>query len=265
MDDKYQRLKEYIGGLGSALIAFSGGVDSTLLARAAHDALGDKSLAVTAVSRSYPEREREEAKLYAARMGIRHILIESEELDIEGFAQNTPDRCYYCKRELFGKLTALAGKEGIKYILDGTNADDIGDYRPGRRAAEEFGVVSPFLEMGFTKQDIRDVSKELELPTWDKPAYACLSSRFPYGEEITREKLGRVEMSEDYLMKLGFKGFRVRNHGDIARIELRPEDISRLLDDDLRVNVVNMLKSIGYKYVALDLQGYRRGSMNEVL
>lgn len=265
MDKKYEKLLEYIEGLGSVLIAFSGGVDSTLLAKASFDALGDKALAVTAVSSTYPEREREEAKRYAAEIGIRHAFIESEELEIEGFAKNPPNRCYYCKRELFGRLRDMADKEGIGYILDGTNADDIGDYRPGRKAAEEMGVVSPFLELGFTKQDIRDISKELDLPTWDKPAYACLSSRFPYGEEITSEKLKRVEMSEDYLLTLGFKGFRVRNHGDMARIELQSEDISRLLDEDLRLGIVDKLKSIGYKYVTLDLQGYRRGSMNEVL
>ncbi|MDI6601656.1 MAG: ATP-dependent sacrificial sulfur transferase LarE [Thermoanaerobacteraceae bacterium] len=265
MNEKYDRLLKYLKGLDSVLIAFSGGVDSTLLAKASYDALGDRALAVTAVSSTYPEREREEARRYAADIGIRHAFIESEELKIEGFARNPVNRCYYCKRELFGKLRDMADREGIRFILDGTNADDLTDYRPGRKAAEEIGVVSPFLELGFTKQDIRDMSKDLGLPTWDKPAYACLSSRFPYGEEITSEKLKRVEMAEDYLLSLGFEGFRVRNHDDIARIELRPEDISRLLDEDLRLRVANKLKEIGYSYVTLDLQGYRRGSMNEVL
>ncbi len=265
MNDKYTKLTDYIKQLSSVIIAFSGGVDSTLLAKAAFDALGDKALAVTAVSRSYPEKEREEAARFASQIGIRHDFIESDELAIEEFVHNTPDRCYYCKKALFGKLKDMADREGIKYIIDGTNADDIKDYRPGRKAAKEFGIVSPFLELGFTKQDIRDVSKDLGLSTWDKPAYACLASRFPYGEEITDEKLRKVDMAEDYLQRLGFKGIRVRNHGDMARIELQQEDIPRMLDDDIRQNVVNMLKSIGYSYVSLDLQGYRKGSMNEVL
>lgn len=265
MSEKYNKLLEYLKSLDSVLIAFSGGVDSTLLAKASYDALGDRALAVTAVSSTYPEREREEARKYAGEIGIRHIFIESEELKIEGFAKNPVNRCYYCKRELFSKLRSIADSEGIKFILDGTNADDLSDYRPGRKAAEEMGVVSPFLELGLTKQDIRNISRELDLPTWDKPAYACLSSRFPYGEEITSEKLKRVEKAEDYLLSLGFKGFRVRNHGDMARIELDPQDISRLFDEDLRLKIVERLKEIGYRYVALDLQGYRRGSMNEVL
>lgn len=263
IDEKYNKLKEYIKNLGSAVIAFSGGVDSTFLAKVCSDVLKDKALAVTATSSTYPEREFKEALNLAKEIGIRHKVIKSEELDIEGFSKNPINRCYYCKSELFSKLINVAKEEGLKYVLDGTNADDIGDFRPGRKAAKELGVVSPLLECGITKDDIRLLSKELGLPTWNKPAYACLSSRFPYGEEITVKKLSMVEMAENFLMDLGFTGFRVRHHGDIARIELKREQIDRMFDSELRDKVVKKLKEIGFKYIALDLEGYRTGSMNE--
>lgn len=261
--EKYNKLKEYISEFGSAVIAFSGGVDSTFLSKVCSDVLKDKALAVTATSSTYPEREFKEALKLAEEIGIRHKVIKSEELDIEGFSKNPINRCYYCKSELFSKLINVAKEEGLKYVFDGTNADDTGDFRPGRKAAKELGIVSPLLECGITKDDIRFLSKELGLPTWDKPAYACLSSRFPYGEEITVKKLSMVEMAENFLIDLGFSGFRVRHHGDIARIELRREQIGRMLDNELRDNVVKKLKEIGFKYIALDLEGYRTGSMNE--
>ncbi|PHO07817.1 TIGR00268 family protein [Thermoanaerobacterium thermosaccharolyticum] len=265
LEEKYENLKNYIKELGSAVIAFSGGVDSTFLAKVCKDVLNDSCLAVTATSSTYPEREFKEALELAKEIGIRHKIIKSEELEIEGFSKNPIDRCYYCKSELFSKLKKVADDEGIEYVLDGTNADDTGDFRPGRRAAKELGVKSPLLECGFTKDDIREMSKRLGLPTWNKPAYACLSSRFPYGQEITSEKLSMVEKSEEYLLNLGFVGFRVRHHGDIARIELNPDQINMMLDENIRKKVVSKLKEIGFKYVSLDLEGYRTGSMNEAI
>lgn len=265
LEEKYENLKKYIKELGSAVIAFSGGVDSTFLAKVCKDVLNDRCLAVTATSSTYPEREFKEALELAKEIGIRHKIIKSEELEIEGFSKNPIDRCYYCKSELFSKLKKVADDEGIEYVLDGTNADDTGDFRPGRRAAKELGVKSPLLECGFTKDDIREMSKNLGLPTWNKPAYACLSSRFPYGQEITSEKLSMVEKSEEYLLNLGFVGFRVRHHGDIARIELNPDQINMMLDENIRKKVVSKLKEIGFKYVSLDLEGYRTGSMNEAI
>ncbi|TCW41859.1 uncharacterized protein EDC21_10316 [Thermohydrogenium kirishiense] len=265
LEEKYENLKNYIKQLGSAVIAFSGGVDSTFLAKVCKDVLNDSCLAVTATSSTYPEREFKEALELAKEIGIRHKIIKSEELEIEGFSKNPIDRCYYCKSELFSKLKKVADDEGIEYVLDGTNADDTGDFRPGRRAAKELGVKSPLLECGFTKDDIREMSKRLGLPTWNKPAYACLSSRFPYGQEITSEKLSMVEKSEEYLLNLGFVGFRVRHHGDVARIELNPDQINMMMDENIRKKVVSKLKEIGFKYVSLDLEGYRTGSMNEAI
>lgn len=265
LNEKYEKLKKYIEELGSAVIAFSGGVDSTFLLKICYDVLKDKAIAVTATSSTYPEREFREAIKLAKEIGIRHKIIRSEELEIEGFAKNPVNRCYYCKSELFSKLIKVAEEEGMKYVLDGTNADDTGDFRPGRRAAKELGVKSPLLECGFTKDDIRKMSKELGLPTWNKPAYACLSSRFPYGEEITSDKLSMVEKAEDYLLKLGFVGFRVRHHGDIARIELRQDQINMMMDENMRKDVIKKFKGVGFKYVSLDLEGYRTGSMNEAV
>ncbi|KAA5806455.1 ATP-dependent sacrificial sulfur transferase LarE [Thermoanaerobacterium thermosaccharolyticum] len=265
LEEKYENLKKYIKELGSAVIAFSGGVDSTFLAKVCKDVLNDSCLAVTATSSTYPEREFKEALELAKEIGIRHKIIKSEELEIEGFSKNPIDRCYYCKSELFSKLKKVADDEGIEYVLDGTNADDTGDFRPGRRAAKELGVKSPLLECGFTKDDIREMSKRLGIPTWNKPAYACLSSRFPYGQEITSEKLSMVEKSEEYLLNLGFVGFRVRHHGDVARIELNPDQINMMMDENIRKKVVSKLKEIGFKYVSLDLEGYRTGSMNEAI
>lgn len=260
---KPEKLRAIIRGLESTVVAFSGGVDSTLVARLCHDLLGEKALAVTASSETYPAHELESAKRLAREIGIAHLIIETKELEIKGFSDNPPERCYFCKSELFEKLRDIATKEGYASIVDGTNIDDTQDYRPGSKAAQELGVRSPLKEAGFTKDDIRRLSRELGLSTWDKPSYACMSSRFPYGEPITLENIARVSAAEDFLRGLGFGQFRVRHHGDIARIELTPDEFSTALEK--RNEIVSKLKGIGYTYVTLDLQGYRTGSMNEVL
>lgn len=265
LDEKYKLLQDNIKSRGSAAIAFSGGVDSTFLVYAAHEVLGDKLIAVTATSSTYPERELKEAIQYAKDMGVKHIIINSEELDIEGFAQNPKNRCYYCKKELFTKIARVAKDNGVEYIFDGSNIDDTGDYRPGMQAARELNVVSPLKESGLTKEDIRELSRKLNLPTWDKPAFACLSSRFPYGTQITKPKLKMVEEGEQFLLDMGIRQIRVRHHGDIARIEVSPEEREQFFDIKVMDNISNKFKQIGFIYVTLDMSGYRTGSMNEVL
>lgn len=265
MDEKLLKLNEILKSMGSVAVAFSGGVDSTFLLKVACDNLGDKVLAITASSSTFPEREMKEAIEFAKKIGAKHMVIKSEELDIEGFAKNPKNRCYYCKRELFSKMTAIASDNGYKFVLDGANADDIGDYRPGMTASKELGVRSPLLEAGLTKADIRRLSKEMGLPTWNKPSFACLSSRVPYGQEITAEKLNMIEQSEQFLLDHGFRQVRVRHHGDIARIEVSPDERERFFNLELMDAVSKKLQEIGFKYVTLDLKGYRTGSMNEVL
>lgn len=266
LEQKLQQLKSVIKGLTSVLVAFSGGVDSTFLLKVCLDTLGsDKVLAVTAKSATYPERELQDAVRLAGMLGARHKIIESEELDIPGFSDNPPERCYYCKKELFGKLLDIARHEGLNFVVDGSNFDDTADFRPGMRAVRELGVRSPLKESGITKEDIRAISKRMGLPTWDKPSFACLSSRFPYGEKITKEKLNRVARAEEALRDQGFSQYRVRSHGDIARIEVKPEEMGRFFDRDVREQVVQKIKLAGFSYVTLDLLGYRTGSMNEVL
>lgn len=262
LNDKTTKLRAILADMGGCVIGFSGGVDSTLLFAVAADLLGERALAVTATSKTYPEREMNEARELAVRIGGRHMVIVSEELDIPEFRHNPRNRCYYCKKELFGKLRDIAGREGLDYVLDGTNSDDAGDHRPGRAAAGELQVRSPLEEAGFTKQDIRDLSRTLGLPTWDKPAFACLSSRFPYGTAITPERVDQVGTAEEALRGLGFRTLRVRYHGDVARIELGEEEFARAAGM-VRDDVVRLVKGAGFTYVALDLQGYRTGAMNE--
>jgi len=248
----------------SAIVAFSAGVDSTLLAAVASEELGDRALAVTATSPSFPERELAEARSLAEELGIRHQVISSNELANPDYANNPKSRCYHCKTELYGLMRQLADREGYAHILDGTNLDDDGDYRPGKKAQREQRVESPFRDHGFTKDDIRKTSAAIGLKTADKPAFACLASRFPYGIRITREALQQVDRAEAGLRALGFGQLRVRVHDDVARVELDPDEISRALDPELRVRMVELLKECGYRYMTLDLQGYRQGSLNEV-
>ncbi|MBM4348555.1 MAG: ATP-dependent sacrificial sulfur transferase LarE [Deltaproteobacteria bacterium] len=266
LKNKIEKLKEIFQSMGKVVVAFSGGVDSTFLLKIARDTLGAENvLAVTALSPLYPERELRGAKKMAEEMGVKHLLIESNELEIEGFSKNPPDRCYFCKRELFGELKKLADRESASLVVEGSTMDDEQDYRPGKKAVRELGIRSPLIEASFTKADVREASKTLGLPTWNKPSFACLASRFPYREEITEDGLRMVDEAEGFLIGLGFKQVRVRHYKDLARIEIYKEEIERLLDGTIREKVVEHLKKIGYQYITLDLQGFRSGSMNEVL
>ena len=262
---KFEKLKALLKSYGSAAIAFSGGVDSTFLLHTAREVLKEQAVAVTVHMASFPKREMEEAAAFCQKENIRQIRFEINEMEIEGFCANPPDRCYHCKKEIFRNIREIARENKLQEVAEGSNMDDTGDYRPGMDAIAELGIRSPLKEAGFTKEEIRILSKKMGLPTWEKPSFACLASRIPYGDSITKEKLQRIEAAEDFLAEKGFRQLRVRVHGDLARIELLPEDISRMMEPDLRMETERCFRQLGFSYTTMDLKGYRTGSMNEVL
>lgn len=263
--NKLDVLKDYLRSLGSVAIAFSAGVDSTFLLKVAHDVLKDNAIAVTVRSDSFPTNEYNEADAFCKKEGIRQFIYESHELDLEEYAANPKNRCYICKRRIFSGIIEIAKANGITNVAEGSNMDDLGDYRPGLEAIKELGVLSPLRKAGLYKAEIREYSRELGLPTWDKASFACLATRIPYGEKITAEKLKMVEKAENLMAELSFKQYRVRVHGNIARIEVPSSDIPRLVQEDVRNKIVTKFKEFGFAYVSLDMQGYRTGSLNEVI
>jgi uncharacterized protein len=262
---KYDRLLDIVRGMTRVVVAFSGGVDSTFLARAARDAVGDDALLVTADSETYPAAELEETRRLAALLGMRHEVVRTHELDRPEYARNSPERCFHCKEELFTRLEPIARQAGSAQVIYGANMDDLGDHRPGMKSATARGVRAPLIEAALWKEEIRALSRELGLPTWDKPSFACLSSRFQYGDLITPAKLRQIDQAEAFLPERGFRPLRVRHHDPLARIELPAEEMTRLLQDDRHAAVVRRFRELGYLYVTLDLQGFRSGSANEAL
>lgn len=260
---KLDQLKTNLKKMGSVAIGFSGGVDSTFLLSVAHEVLGENVIAVTGVSSTFSQKENEEAECFTSNIGIKHVFVDSEEIEIDDFSKNSKNRCYFCKKELFSKIKQAAEDNNISFVLDGSNADDVTDYRPGFKAIKELNVISPLRDAGLTKEEIRNFSKDMGLPTWDKPAFACLASRFPYGTEITKSKLEKVEKAEDFVRNLGVKQFRVRFHDDVARIEVLKDDFQTVLRNS--DEIAQRFKELGFKYVTLDIEGYRTGSLNEVL
>ncbi|MDY3818383.1 MAG: ATP-dependent sacrificial sulfur transferase LarE [Lachnospiraceae bacterium] len=265
MSDKQEELEKLLESYKRVAVAFSSGVDSTYLLKMAQKVLGENVIAVTASSCSFPKRELEEAKTFCRENGIRHIVVESEELDIDGFRQNPKNRCYLCKHELFEKILSIAKENGIETVVEASNTDDDGDYRPGLVAVKELGIESPLRHVGLSKKEIREYSKELGLPTWNKQSFACLSSRFVYGETISEEKLAMVDQAEQLLLDMGFHQLRVRIHDKLARIEVQPSEFEKIMQEENRTKIFHKLKQYGFTYVTLDLQGYRTGSMNETL
>lgn len=264
LNNKYENLKKIISKYGSCAVAFSGGVDSSFLSKVCYDVLGEKAIAITVVSPMLPESELKDSKDVSSFIGIKHYFIKDEIIE-DKVAENPADRCYHCKKIEFGNVKKLSEEKGINIVFDGTNLDDVGDYRPGMKAISELGIISPLRDAGLTKQDIRDLSKNLDLKTWDKPSFACLASRVPYGEKITVEKLSKIEKSEEFIKKFGFKQFRVRVHGDIARIEIAPDEREKLFNINLMDEISKELKSYGFKFVCVELEGYSLGNMNKLI
>lgn len=265
LSQKMEKLRSILVELESVLVAFSGGVDSSFLLKVAHDTLKGKAIGVTATSDTLPLVELKHARALAKEIGVEHVVVETGEMCDPNFLANPPDRCYYCKKTLFSKLQELAEECGVRHVVEGSNYSDLTDYRPGKRAVERLAIKSPLAEAGLTKDEIRALSRQMGLSTWDRAAAPCLSSRIPYGSEITLEKLHRIEQSERYLREAGFKVVRVRDHGDVARIEVPAEELLELFNDARRTEIGEKLKSFGYKWVAVDIEGFRSGSLNEAL